>query len=1043
MSAPTSGSTVPAPLAATSERKLVTVVFVAPVGAHDEDPEWTGRVLDELHSALGEELAVAGGTMERSADGSAMAVFGAPAAQEDHAERALHSLLAARERVDRLFGPRLSVRAGVESGEVVVDRGQTDRARLSGEPVVVAAQLLQAALPGQILVGPRTASAVKGAFALGAERVVSTPSEPAGVHARELGRALALRRARGVGSLGETFVGRQAELDLLEAGFRRVTDLGRPHVLTVIGDAGVGKTKLVGALEARLDASPAPPRWLSGRCLAYGRGITYWPLGDILCAHFGFARADPIGEIGESLEGRGILGLTLGIDVAGDLHPLAARDQLHADWVALVEELAAEAPLVLLVEDLHWADEPLLDLLDVLAAEVRAPLLLLATARPEFAELRPTWADLRRNGVAVWLEPLSLEDAESMIDDLLGGSPPGIRRFIAGRAEGNPFFVEEVIEELLDRGSLQESGADWTLDAAQSPAVPESIRTVIAARIDMLGPVEKEGLGTASVIGRTFATGEVSELLGGVVPDFGLLEDRGFLRRTSRSSVTEATYSFKHALTRDVAYAGLPKVERARLHAAFADQLVVTAGTGDLPVALVAHHYAEAVGSDGARLAWSDDPERLDRLERGAVEWLERASEVALAAFAIDEGLALLERALAFEPPAEVGARLWRSIGRAHALRYAGVAAVDAYQRAAALTADDGLRGEIYAELAFEAVQRYAMLNPMPARELVDGWIDAALVRAVPGSAAHARALIARSIWSCDSQSVADEAVAIADRLGDPSLQSYAYNGRACYAFVTHRYDESYEWADRRVSLADEISDPDHLVDIYGSLLPGLLGNGRFDEARRFAERHDQTASALSTHHRVHAVAMKLELEELTGRWELVQELQQRTCAVVEANADTPCIRNSRSLLVCAVADAYSGHQDRSRQLEQRSTELAMDGYDGTFAPLRIRLALARNELEILERLVADAVPPPPAKNWWALGTHAARLDAFAALGLQVEVEREARELLAPGTYLEPFALRALGLVRDDVVLVERALAAFEALGLDWHAGETRRMLHH
>ena len=349
---------------------------------------------------------------------------------------------------------------------------------------------------------------------------------------------------------------------------------------------------------------------------------------------------------------------------------------------------------------------------------------------------------------------------------------------------------------------------------------------------------------------------------------------------------------------------------------------------------------------------------------------------------------------------------------------------------------DGDERGEIHAELALETVQRYAMLNPMPARALVDGWIERALERARPGTRARASALVARALWFADSDAAANEAVSISEELGDVELRSQAYNAKAVYAFVVRNYDESLEWAKRRIDLVDAISDPDHLVDIHSMVIPGLLGRGRFDEARQQAELHDEAASRLSPHHQVHAVAMKLELEELTGRWDLMTGLAERARAAVEANVDTPCVRNSRSLLACAVASEQLGDGEASVRLEQRAAEIAMDGYDGVFAPLRIRLAIARGELDLLEQLVAEALPPPPAKNWWTLCTEAARLDALAALGDRRTVDAEAPAFVVPATYLEPFALRALGVVHDDEVLLARACGSFAALGLDWFASQ-------
>jgi hypothetical protein len=335
-------------------------------------------------------------------------------------------------------------------------------------------------------------------------------------------------------------------------------------------------------------------------------------------------------------------------------------------------------------------------------------------------------------------------------------------------------------------------------------------------------------------------------------------------------------------------------------------------------------------------------------------------------------------------------------------------------------------------------VQRYGMLNPMPSRDLVDGWIDRALRQAPPDSGARARALVARALWYSESEQDAVEAVEISERLGDVGLRSHAYNARVLSSFVAGRYDESVGWAERRLGLGGEITDPDHLVDIYSMPIPGLLGRARFDEARRYAEMHDRSAQVLSTHHQVHAVAMKLELEELTGGWAQVEALEPRTVDVVEANRLTPCVRNARSLLSCALAAACLGRDEHSARLEEEAGEHDMAGFAPMLAPLRIRLALVRGRHDELERFLAGATPPPPAKNWWRLATFSARLDALAALGDRGRVDGEAPPLLVPGTYLEPFAMRALEIVHEDEALITAAAERFRALGLDWHAEQTR-----
>jgi len=370
-------------VSAHAERKLATVLFADLVGstaaAEDQDPERTRARLDRFYEAMAEEIEAAGGTVEKFVGDAVMAAFGAPEALEDHAERALHAALSMQHRLSSSFGGELTLRIGVNTGEVVVGRARADSSFVSGDAVNVAARLEQAAAPGEILAGERTVSAARGAFEFSEASSVPAKGKAAGVSCRKVVRALSLMRSRGVGGLARTFVGRQGDLERLRAAFDRAVEGGQPVLVTLVGDAGVGKTRLMRELWEDLAEAPSRPMLRTGRCLAYGKGITYWPFAEILKEHLGILENDSLEDVHRALGDREILGLTLGLDVAGDLHPLAARDRLHATWVEFLSELAAQAPVVVLVEDVHWAEQPLLDLVERLGRDVQGPLLLIAT----------------------------------------------------------------------------------------------------------------------------------------------------------------------------------------------------------------------------------------------------------------------------------------------------------------------------------------------------------------------------------------------------------------------------------------------------------------------------------------------------------------------------------------------------------------------------------------------------------------------------------------------------------------------------------------
>jgi class 3 adenylate cyclase len=1028
----------------TAERKLATVLFADLVSSTalvaSQDPERTRVLLDRFYDAMTDEIERAGGTVEKFAGDAVMAAFGAPNTLEDHAERAVHAAIAMQRRFPVLFEGQLQLRIGINTGDVVVGRARAGSSFVSGDAVNVAARLEQAAPPGAILVGERTAAAVRGAFEFEQPTTVDAKGKPQGVVAQRVVRALSLMRPRGVTGLARSFVGRDQDIERLCDAYRATVEERRPRLVTIVGDAGVGKTRLVQELWERLpDEKPEPLR-RTGRCLSYGTGTAYWALGEVLKEHLGLLESDSPELVFERLGTQEILGLTLGLDVARDLHPFAARDRLQDAWAEFLSEIVAERPAVVLLEDIHWAEVQLLELVEYVLASAQGPLLVIATARPELLESRPGWGG-RAGGELLELEPLSLEESLRMLDELLVGDlPVQLRALVAERAEGNPFFVEELLRVLIDRGLLSRRNGSWELTALPSEfAVPDTVHAVLAARIDLLGAAEKAALQAAAVIGRVFWTGAIYELVE-ATPDLRVLEERDFVRRRPHSSMAgEREYVIKHALTREVADASLPSARRARMHAAFAAWLEQRAKGRDELASLLAHHYAGAVRSEDTDLAWAEEEAELERLRGKALRWLEAAAEVALRRCETEDALELLGEALSLEPDEETQARVWRAVGKANALKFAGEAFWTAMQNSLRVSSDKATCAETYGELAFQTAIRPSMWATEPDRGLVTGWIERALELSEPESDSRARALIARSFWERNTPEEAREASELAERSGDIELCSYAWGARGTVAFAAADFESALSWSRRRLDVKDEISDPDHVAEMYALAIPAYCANARFAEARRLAAEHDVVVEPLSDHHRLHGIAVRLEVEELCGGWTRILDLAARTEAAVEANLTTPCVRNSRTLLLTALAAAYIGDEETAARYERRAEEVATEGYDLVLAAPRTWLALLRGEIDALERL--EPVDLTRVKNAYALPAAAARLDALAALKERSLVERDAPRLLRPGTYLEPFALRALGAVREDELLIEQAADRFDAIGLTWHAEWSRRRL--
>jgi class 3 adenylate cyclase/tetratricopeptide (TPR) repeat protein len=547
------------------ERKLATVLFVDIVGSSElvagTDPEVVRRRVTQFFDHASSSIELYGGTVEKFAGDAVMAAFGVPQAHEDDAERALRAALAIVASVGELG---LQARIGVESGEVVTD--DRDSTFATGEAVTCAARLQQEAEPNEILVG-------EGAHRL-ADRAIEF--EPAGRRElRGLGtftvwRAVGARESpRPLTSLAAPLVGRDSELDLLENTFERAVRNRRAHLFTIYGEPGVGKSRLAREFLAGLDGTTL----LVGRSLPYGEGITYWPLAEMVKSAAGISDDDPVAEAHEKLveccEDEAVadlLALAVGVLEAVE----GERSGQEIAWAARewAEQLASAQPLVLAFEDIHWAEEPLLELIGHLAAWVRdAPILILCLARPELLDVHPNWGGGRLRSTTIELEALPREDSEELVDTLLAESslPLDVRAELLAKTEGNPLFVEETIRMLTEG------------DADGHASIPETVQALIAARIDRLPAADKQLLQRAAVIGRIFWAGAVTHLLPESDEVDQVLDDlllRDFVVREPRSTISgERAFRFKHVLIREVAYRGLTKWARAEHHRRFADWL--------------------------------------------------------------------------------------------------------------------------------------------------------------------------------------------------------------------------------------------------------------------------------------------------------------------------------------------------------------------------------------------------------------------------------------------------------------------------------------
>jgi class 3 adenylate cyclase/tetratricopeptide (TPR) repeat protein len=777
------------PVLVGDERKVVTVLFCDLAGftarADRADPEDVRAITRPYHNRMKQVIERFGGTVEKFIGDAVMAVFGAPIAHEDDPERAVRaglSILGAisalnEERVGRDF----RVRVGIETGEAVVDleaRPETGEGIAAGDVVNTASRLQTVAPIGGVAVGEGTFAATKDVF----EYVLLEPvalkgkAEPVPIF-----HALSARGRFGIDltrSFSSPLVGREVDRGLLKGTLDQAFQDHSVQLVTIVGEPGVGKSRLVADLLFQIEDGPELIRWRQGRCLPYGEGITFWALGEILKAEAGILETDPPDAADSKIEAvipdahpdapwlRQRLRPLVGLDA-----PSADRDENFAAWRTFLETLAEARPSIFVFEDVHWADEALLAFLEQLAGYAeRVPMLVLATARPELFDRAPRFGQASRNSTRLKLAPLTDTQTARLIDNLLEETvlPAAVQTAILARSGGNPLYAEQFTRLLKDRGILTRHGPTWTVDPGADIPIPYSVHAMIAARLDMLPPERKHLLQDAAVVGKVFWSGALSEMgerdpteVAGALDD---LSRRELIRPARRSSMQgHSEYAFSHDLVRDVCYAQIPRAtrgERHRLAAAWIEE-VAAERIEDL-TEILASHYATALDLAVA----SRDPDTAE-LSDQAVRFLVAAGDRALG---LDTARARANyaRALELVPPGqaqrpEVLARWGEAVLQAG--RYAD--AIDALEEAVSLFKGQG--------------------NPF--------------------KAARCMTTLANVLWRTGDprcREVAAEAVALLEPERGPDLVA-AYSETARLENLSGNQPEGIEWAHRAIALAREL----------------------------------------------------------------------------------------------------------------------------------------------------------------------------------------------------------------------------------------------
>jgi class 3 adenylate cyclase/tetratricopeptide (TPR) repeat protein len=614
------------PTATRHERKFATALFADIVGSTElaarEDPEVVQALIGRAFDRLAAEIDRYGGLIEKFVGDAVLAVFGVPSAHEDDPERAvragleMHAVLSELNRSFAAEGrPVLEMRIGVEAGEVLVDLERAGAARdrmLTGDAVNVAARLQSAASPGHVVVGPATYAATKEVIDYRDLAPLDLKGKAGPVPAWHALRVRARRRGeRPPLGLEARLVGRDEELAVLKQTLQRVESEGRPALVTVLGNAGVGKSRLAWEFAKYVEGLPQFLYWRRGRSLAYGN-VSYSALAEAVKAQCEVLEDDPPEVVADKVD-HATLELFGDIEVAPHVRALVGarteqrptREELFDAWRRFLERMAARYPLVLVLEDLHWADAGLLDFVDHLADWASGPILILTMARPELLETRPSWGGGKRNYAAIYLDPLTEPECEAMVEDLLSSDlPTAVTRLVAERSEGNPLYAEEIVRMLIDRGVLRATEASrWEVaQPIEQVEVPRSIQALIAARLDTLPAEEKTIVQDAAVAGRIFWLGAVAALSSRPVADardaIGRLRVKEIVTpREPPVFSGELEFAFRHVLIRDVAYESLPKLVRASKHVSVARWAEERAGDRGRELAeVVGAHYLRAIG---------------------------------------------------------------------------------------------------------------------------------------------------------------------------------------------------------------------------------------------------------------------------------------------------------------------------------------------------------------------------------------------------------------------------------------------------------------
>jgi len=829
-----------APAAAEAERRLVSVLFGDLVGftplSEDRDPEAVRELLSRYFDTARQVIERYGGTVEKFIGDAVMAVWGTPVAREDDAERAVRAGLELVEIVAGL-GEGLAMRVGVVTGEAAVTIGAEGQGMVAGDLVNTASRVQGTASAGTVLVGERTRRASEAAIAYddAGEHELKGKSEP--VPLWRAARVIASRRGEGRATgLEAPFVGRESELRLIKDLFHSASDERKARLVSIIGIAGIGKTRLSAEFERYIDGLVGDVYWHRGRCLAYGEGVAYWALAEMVRMRAGIAEQEapeaaarklhetletflPDADERAWVEPRLAQLLGLGEQASSD------REDLFAAWRLFFERLAEHGPTVLVFEDLQWADPALLDFVDYLLDWSRAfPLFVLALARPELSERHPGFGATKRDFTSIALEPLSDEAIDQLLEGLVPDLPEELRARIRERAEGVPLYAVETVRMLMDRGG-----------DVELLEVPETLHALIAARLDDLGPTERRVIEDASVLGKSFTKDGLAVLTGmdgqDLEPILATLVRKDLLTlQADPRSPERGNYNFLQALVQRIAHDTLSRKEQKARHLAAARYFEDSWGSEEAEIVEVtAAHYLDA---------YRADPEAADagEIRAAARDALVRAARRAASLAATEQAQSYFEQAAELAEDATARAELLEQAGVMAEQSGRPAAGVELFEEAISLfTAQDFSHPAARVEAKLASVLWDA------------GQIDTAAERMARSfeilrgdepdeDLAMLGAQLARIRWFTGDPEAAVEplefALEIAESLFLPEVLSEALNTKNLLLVTTGRKEESMALLRHSLRLAQEHGLQSAAFRAQFNLSYHIAGEDRYEEAQ-------------------------------------------------------------------------------------------------------------------------------------------------------------------------------------------------------------------